>query len=115
MTFSLEEGIEGIAKATETFEVKMEMSTTESYSKTETKTMTVTDTTTDITIQPGECIQLKETLSTLSYNAKYSVQQKVTNYFFVSYPNKVRDHFWWFIPLSKADQTRLTRTASGVI
>jgi hypothetical protein len=73
MTFSLEEGIDGIAKATETFEIKMDMETTESYSNTESKTMTVTDTTEAITLNPGDCVHVKEVLTTLSYNAKYSV------------------------------------------
>lgn len=114
MSFSLEEGIEGIAKATETFEVKMEMSTTESYKHGETKTLTVSDAT-KLTLQPGECVHIKEVLSTLSYDATYSVNQKASNYFEVNYPDKVKDHYIWFVPLSYADQSKITRKAEGKI
>lgn len=116
MSFSLEEGIEGIAKATETFEVKMSMETTEKYSHGETKVLDVKDST-SVSLKAGECVHLKEVLSTLSYDADYSVEQKVTNYFETNYDHKVQDHYIWFVPLgnSDVDQSRITRKAEGKI
>lgn len=61
-------------------------------------------------MNPGQCVKIKIVLSTLSYNAKYTVNQRPTGYFGYKYDNKVQDHYYWFTPMTNVpDQSKLIK------
>lgn len=114
-SFSVEEGVEGIAKAKEEFSISATVSASSTHSETDTNTMTTTDTE-HVTLQPGECIHYGITLETLKYDIKYTVQQKVTDWYFAHYEDSCAGHYYWFLNLYYfPDQSKLTRYVQGVI
>jgi len=105
----VEEGVEGIAKATEAFSVSATVSASSTSSETDTNTMTTTETMA-VTLQPGECIHTGIDLETLKYDIKYTVNQKTSGFFFANFEDACQGHHYWFLNLYYfPDQSKITR------
>lgn len=114
-SFSVEEGVEGIAKATETFSISATVSASSTHTETDTNTMTTTETQ-EVNVNPGECIHAGINLETLKYDIRYTVNQKTTEFFFANYEDSCSGHHYWFVNLYYyPQQSKLSRSVEGII